>query len=176
MKSKLKVSKKNSYRGFQEEKLFCLCIKEFKGYECRTASMAEDRYKHIDVFISNGMSVDVKAQKKINNSDKEFNQDYTWVELENVNGFLGWLNGTATHIAYAFEDHYKIFHRQSLRDFVYSKINEDKWRYKTFSPEPYVIYRRGTLKDKIVLIPLKDMLAEVPYLILRRDEELLKKS
>lgn len=171
--SKLKISDKNKYRGFREEALFAACVRKYKGYTCRAATNKEDRFRHIDIFISNGISVDIKAQKRVNNSDKDFSTDFTWVEFLNVNGNLGWVDGFATHIAYALGDHYKIFHRESLKVYVASRVLKDSIMIKDNFPEPYIYYRRPTLKDKIVLVSLKDLEENVPYFFLERDENIL---
>ena len=174
-KSKLKISKENVNRGWKEEELFKKCAEKFKGLKCRKASLQEDRFKHIDFHISNGMTVDVKAHKKINATDKKPLQEYTWIELMNVNGNLGWIDGWASHIAYSFTTHYKLFDRKALKKYILSKVNIHNIVIKenNSTPKPYQVYRRGTLKDKVVLVPIKDLIENVPYLELERDENLI---
>lgn len=176
-KSNLKVSPENMERGWKEEELFQKCVEKFKGLKCTKSSITQDRYKHIDFYISNGLTVDVKAQKKINASDKNPSQEFTWVELMNVNGNLGWVDGWATHIAYSFNSHYKLFDRKALKKFILSKIDINDVVIKEnnkLEPVPYQVYRRGTLRDKVVLVPIKDLIENVPYLELERDENLIK--
>src|SRR5690606_34840157 len=175
-KSNLKVSVDSAIRGREEETLFKLCVEKFKGLKCEKSSTQDDRYKHIDFYIENGMSVDVKAHKKINATDKEVSQEYTWIEILNVNGNFGWVSGFATHIAYSFTTHYKLFDREKLKEFIMSRVPKHSFVYKEYNvpPTPYVVYRRGTLKDKVVLVPIKDLVDHVPYLELERDETLLE--
>lgn len=175
-KSNLKVSDESKERGRIEEELFQKCIIKFKGLKCEKSTPKQDRFNHIDFFLSNGMSVDVKAHKRINATDKEVSTEYTWIELDNQNGNLGWVSGWATHIAYSFTTHYILFNREALKKYVYSKVR-NLWDvkikpYSTF-PDLYQPYRRGDLKDKIVLVPIADLIKNVPHLKLERDEQLL---
>lgn len=173
-KSKLKVSSESVSRGSKEEELFCECVKKFKSLECTKSSKKEDRFKHIDFHISNGMSIDVKAHKRINATDAKSSTEYTWVELMNVNGGLGWVDGWASHIVYSFTTHYKLFNRKALKKFILSKVDIHNVKTKDKNPIPYEVYRRGTLKDKVVLVPIKDLIDNVPFLELERDEKLLE--
>lgn len=173
-KSNLKVSQENADRGWKEEDLFKLCVEKFKGLICLKSSVEDDRYRHIDFYLSNRMSVDVKAHKKINASDTEVSQKYTWVEILNVNGNFGWVDGWATHIAYSFTTHYKLFDREKLKQYILSKVDVNNFVIKdTSNPVPYQVYRRNTLKDKVVLVPIQDLIDNVPFLELERDESLL---
>jgi hypothetical protein len=55
-----------------------------------------------------------------------------------------------------------------------SKINVWEYVYKnTSNPIPYKVYRRKTLLDKVVLVPIADIVANVPFIDLERDETLL---
>lgn len=173
-KSRLRVSKENAKRGSDEELLFKLCVEKFKGLECIKSSVNDDRYKHIDFYLSNGLTVDVKAHKKINATDLDVSEVYTWIEIDNVNGNFGWVNGWATHIAYSFTTHYKLFDRKKLREYIMSKVDIINYQAKDPYPEPYIVYRRVPLKDKVVLVPIEDLVNNVPYLELERDEKLLE--
>jgi hypothetical protein len=56
-----------------------------------------------------------------------------------------------------------------------SKVDVNNFIIKdTSNPVPYQVYRRNTLKDKVVLVPIQDLIDNVPFLELERDESLLK--
>ena len=167
-------SQKNIDSGLREEEIFQKCVQHFKKLPCIKSSDKEDRFKHIDFHIGNGWSVDVKQHKRIHASDKEVSNTHTWIELKNINGNLGWIDGYATHIAYSFTTHYKLFNRAQLRDYIFSKVDIHDYKVKTMEhPTPYQVYNRSRFQDRVVLVPIQDLIDNVHFVTLDRDESLL---
>lgn len=157
--------------GLYEEKLFKQAVEKYKKISCIKSSKEDDIHKHIDFYLGNGWKVDVKTHKRVNNSDKDVSNEYVWVELMNVRGNKGWIDGEATHIGFSLTTHYILVDRVKLRALVKSKIKSNRWTYKDSKPEPYKIYRRKGLEDKVVLVPIEDIL-RVKHYNLQRDNEL----
>ena len=159
-----------------EEELFRKCLLEFHDIEsCRSTAKIDAEY-HIDLYLGNGLSVDVKAQKKVHFWDKVPSDKYTWVEFKNASGRWGWLYGKATHIAFALRDYYLMVDRRHLADYAQQVLkakgllNEDGSMIPSPKPKyykPYVIYTRNNL-DRVMLVEIKDLLG-LNHLIVKRD-------
>lgn len=163
---------RRSHLGIIEEDLFKHAVNKYLGQICTKSSKKDDIYKHIDFYLEDGRSVDVKTHKTINSNDRKgVSHKYTWIELVNVAGNRGWIDGEATHIAFSLTTHYVIVSRIMLRDMVRENIEDHNTYPKGYFPKPYIKYNRVGLQDKIVLVPLKDIL-ELPHDVLKRDNEL----
>lgn len=167
---KTKLNKEACDYGALEERIFQHSVKKYKGWDCTKSSAYDDIYKHIDFYLENGWSVDVKAHKRINWSDDNVTYKYVWVELRTVKGRKGWIDGEATHIAFSITDSYIIVSREKLRALVKSKLQNNRWRYKDKRPLPYIIYRRENYMDKIVLVPWEDIM-KLGIKKIKRDNE-----
>lgn len=157
--------------GKYEEKLFQHAVIKYKKITCEKSCEDDDKFKHIDFYLGNGWKVDVKTHKKINNKDKNLSNEFVWIELMNIRGNKGWIDGEATHIAFSLTSHYVLVDRPKLREMVKSKLKNNRWHYKDDNPQPYKIYRRAGLEDKVVLVPIEDVL-RVKHYKLQRDDEL----
>lgn len=160
------MNKNYVQKGFTEERIFKNSLEGIANIYCKKSSNKDDMYKHIDFYLSNGWSVDVKSSNKVCNGEH-----YIWLELLNVNGNKGWIDGNATHIAFSLGDRYIFFERNHLRNFIKDKISIGEWKYKQGTIYTYIIYRRFNKLDKIVLVPLKDLLI-LPHTFMIRDETL----
>ena len=63
------------------------------GYDCRKSTRDQDINEHWDVEINKSdlsLKVDVKGLRKIDRNDSAPNEDYTWLEIKNVHGNVGW--------------------------------------------------------------------------------------
>jgi len=153
---------------------------------CRSTAKV-DMFDHIDLFLGNGTSVDVKRQKRINIYDKEYSTVYTWIELKNVRGNPGWLYGKASHIAFALEDHYIVVDRLSIVKWIesilnkYNLITDGKYNIsvRNKSYVPYKIYTRNkpnnNTHDKNILVEISE-LKKLNHVILKRDADKLSKK
>jgi len=149
-----------------EENLFRECLLKYHSIEsCRSTGKIDMEY-HIDLYLGNGLSVDVKSQKRINRSDMEPSDKYTWIELRNSSGRRGWLYGRATHIAFAMGNHYLMVERRHLVDYTEKVLRSMKLidgqtqkyiiteKGKGFAP--YKIYSKNG-HDKIMMVRVKDL-------------------
>lgn len=117
----------------------------------RWASTKEDIYEHWDgIFLIGGLEkrVDIKSQKSVNRGERA-SEDFTWVELLNVEGKPGWLLGGADIIAFEHGDGFILVDRIALLLYTLRALSPD------LSKSPYTLYRRKDRRDLMVLIDLK---------------------
>ena len=111
------ITQKNKYdktgeciqTGLGAEQLFDQ-IAELKSLEIKNAKRRDNMQKHIDKYVTDETgtwSVDIKARKKTSRSNSQAQDDWTWIEFQNVRGNAGWLYGEADNIA--FENNCKHF-------------------------------------------------------------------
>jgi hypothetical protein len=117
-----------------------------RGNKCVKSSYNDDLYKHIDFYV-NGYGVDVKGKRRLNS---------IWLEIVNVRGYDGWLNGEADYIVFDFLDlnAYSVFKRKQLLKLV-SNVTET-----TNSSKDYMkIYGRSewNQKDKLIKCKFEDI-------------------
>ena len=159
-------------KGLIEEAIFKLSVNLYSDFDCVKSHSDDDKFKHIDFYLSNGHSVDVKS------SNRFYKGEYSlWFELTNIYGNRGWLYGKATYIAFSLGDKYIFFRRRDLVRFIFNRnINTKNWTFKVGfqNVKPYVVYRRQSFKDRIIMIPLKDLL-KLNHFFVKRDISLLNK-
>jgi len=168
-----------------EEELFQKCLLDFHGIESCKSTGKIDMEWHIDLYLGNGLSVDVKSQKKVNGLDKKPSEEFTWIEFNNSSGRRGWLYGRASHIAFAMEDYYLVVDRRHLVDYsakvleANGLINRDGKllaiiKTAAVNYEPYKVYTRNNL-DKVMLVEIAD-LKGLTHLIVKRDADRCRKK
>ena len=132
---------------------------ESKNYLVTKSTRNDDMFKHIDFHLEkNGQSfsVDVKSRKKASRSNAKFDDEYTWVEFENVRGNSGWLYGDADYIVFEQEDQYIFIDRDKLLKFCLDAVSN---KYVNSSTQAiYKKYQRFGRKDVISRIKLSDAL------------------
>lgn len=131
------------------------------GWTFVEASRHEDINDHIDIkFLKRDndiVTVDVKGPRKISRSDKDYSTNSTWVELKNVNGKPGWLYGKSDYIAFINKNFTYLTKTSKLA----SKVEKKIYGMKTVTRNPkkeYIPYQRFGRKDKIVLVPIEDII------------------
>lgn len=164
----------NNYKekGLIEEVIFKLSLDNHSQLNCIKSCIDDDRFKHIDFYFDNGQSVDVKSSNRLINGEH-----HLWIELTNIYGNKGWLYGKATFIAFSLGDRYVFLKRKDLKKHIYIKgVNSKKYKIKGGykDTEPYIVYTRRGCKDKIVLVPLQDLL-RFSHFFIKRDISLLSK-
>ena len=100
--------------------------------------------------------MEVKSQKRIRRGDKTEQADFTWVELRNVRGKVGWLFGKADLIAFEKETSFLFVKRLDLLAVINKKVNLVA-KVHTPTDAVYKIYIREGRKDKITLLPTRDI-------------------
>jgi len=110
------------------------------GLNYKKGSNNDDWYRHIDCYV-NGFGVDVKGNRHL---------ETIWLELKNVNGNKGWLQGDAFYVAmYIVElKIFSIYKRLDLLNYI--KANA---KYYTESKKEYnKFYTRKKWGKKDVLL------------------------
>lgn len=145
--------------GDEGEKTFAV-VAEKKGYEVSTTSKMVDIRQHVDLYIrkdtKDWLRVDVKGNKRSVRNAENFFSDRMWIELRNVQGRPGWIDGEADIIAQIVDDKIYIFNRENLRKWVYSMCNLD---LQVYHPKDalYRAYTRRGRRDLITMIKLSDV-------------------
>ena len=156
--SRNKFDKKDSLElGERAEHLFIvLAVKS--GWKISASSKDENIEDHWDYLIEKEnelFKVEVKSQKRINRGDKDEQTQFTWVELRNVRGKVGWLFGKADLIAFEKEKSFILVKRLELLALVNKKVNLVA-KVREAKDALYKIYTRIGRKDKLTLRPTKD--------------------
>lgn len=155
--------------GLLEEHVFRDSVERYMNIPCFKATEKVDMECHIDFFLGDVMTVDVKAQKKINSKDKKLSYDFVWVELTNKYGKPGWIFGRSSHIVFTMGNSYYFFSREYLKGFLFSRIEDDKLYTKpTGNIVPYRRYQRKGFKDEVILVRWKDLLKELTFFTITR--------
>ena len=100
------------------------------------------------------LKFDIKGLKKTNRWDSKTQDECAWVEGTNVKGQPGWLKGGANYIVFERNDCWLSVNREELLDFVQEKLKKNSYEE---GKKPYHIYQREGRKDKITLVPFKDI-------------------
>jgi hypothetical protein len=154
-----KYDKKDSLElGERAENLFILLAVRM-GWKVSASSSKENIHDHWDYLIekeTDSFKVEVKSKKRIQRSEDSSQNDFIWVELQNVRGEPGWLFGKADLIAFEKEKTFLIVKKPDLLKTVNQKVNLVA-KVKTPKDALYKIYKREGRKDKLTLLPMKDI-------------------
>ena len=104
---------------------------------------------HIDI-LSNGVRYDVKDVKKLRRGDNEGDPDIIWLEMTNVRGNKGWLQGEADRIAFYNGKDFDVVDRKELLEFSRKLIDWDG--FIVMEPLHKTPYQRENRKDLIAYI------------------------
>lgn len=159
LNSKNRFDKKDSLElGEKAEGLFILMAVR-QGWKISASSNVENIDEHWDYLIEKDgqeFKVEVKAEKRIQRTDHTLQTDFTWVELRNVRGKVGWLFGKADLIAFENEKSFFFIKRLGLLAVVNQKVNLVA-KVKSAKDALYKIYTREGRKDKLTLLPTSDI-------------------
>jgi hypothetical protein len=115
----------------------------------KPSTKEENIFKHIDFFLPDGTSVDVKGKNK---------PDEIWVEILNVKGNKGWLYGEADIIAFELVEvgGFVMVNTDELRVFVAKHVQKEF----TSKHESYrKLYRRKGRLDIITKLYITDIMS-----------------
>jgi hypothetical protein len=101
--------------------------------------------------------VEVKSRKRISRDDHGIQSELTWIELHGVRPKdTGWLFGKADLIAFEKESSFILVKKFDLLTIVNKKVDLVA---KVRDPKDaiYKIYKREGRKDKLTLLPMKDI-------------------
>ena len=144
--------------GLGAEQLFDQ-IAESKSLEIKNAKRRENMQKHIDKYVTDDVgtwSVDIKARKKTSRSNSQAQDDWIWIEFQNVRGNAGWLYGEADRIAFETQDDFIVVDRSSLIDYVEDVVDMGK-SVKYSSHAQYKTYRRAGRNDLLTMVELSEI-------------------
>lgn len=157
--SKNRFDKKDSLElGKKAEGLFIL-IAVKHGWKISASTREQNIEEHWDYLIekeNQEFKVEVKAEKRIQRKDDDSQAHFTWVELRNVRGKVGWLFGKADLIAFENEKTFFFVKRLDLLALVNQKVNLVA-KVKSAKDALYKIYTREGRKDKLTLLPTSDI-------------------
>ncbi len=169
--SRNRFDKKDSLElGEKAERLFVEMGRQ-AGWQVMPSSKNENIDDHWDFHIAKDaedFKVEVKSIKRINRNDSKSRSDYTWVELRNVRGEIGWLFGKADLIAFEKETSFIFVKRLDLLTVVNKKVNLVA---KVRDPKNalYKIYTREGRKDRLTLLRISDI-EEIKFMEWEKDQ------
>lgn len=157
--SKNRFDKKDSLElGDRAEEFFILMAVK-GGWKISASTKEQNIDEHWDYLIEKEdqqFKVEVKAEKRIQRNDGDSQTKFTWVELRNVRGKVGWLFGKADLIAFEKEKAFFFVKRLELLALVNQKVNLVA-KVKSAKDALYKIYTREGRKDKLTLLPTSDI-------------------
>ena len=143
-------------------------IAESKNLSIKNAKRRENMHKHIDKHVTredgSAWSVDIKARKKTSRSDSNAQDDWIWIEFQNVKGNNGWLYGEADNIAFETQDSFVIVDRNSLVDYVENAVDMGKPVRKSFLAK-YKTYRRAGRNDLLTMVELSKIVENCNHFV-----------
>jgi hypothetical protein len=160
------IAQKNKYdktgeciqTGLGAEQLFDQ-IADSKSLEIKNAKRRENIHKHIDKYVTDETgtwSVDIKARKKTSRRNSQAQDDWIWIEFQNVRGNTGWLYGDADRIAFEAQDNFTIVEKDSLIKYVENVVDMGK-SVKYSSQAQYRTYRRAGRNDLLTMVELSEI-------------------
>ena len=144
--------------GLGAEQLFDQ-IAASKHLEVKNAKRRDNIQKHIDKYVADDVgvwSVDIKARKKTRRSDDNAQDDWIWIEFQNVRGNTGWLYGEADYIAFETQDNFVIVKKDSLIKYVEGAVDMGK-SVKYSGEAKYKTYRRAGRNDLLTMVELSEI-------------------
>jgi hypothetical protein len=150
-------------RGQRIEKAFASVLKH-RDPNYRKANR-EEQFRHIDYFTSFG-TIDVKAKKKISRSDENEQEEFVWVEFQNVQGRDGWLRSGADIIAFERENEFVLVNRNYILGMAQVKCDLTK-RVTSSKDALYKAYQREGRKDLISIVKMSDII-NMPHRIWKK--------
>lgn len=134
-----------------------LKLLEGQGHKMDEATPSEDMREHWDIKVTSELKIDVKGLKKSKRSDQEPNENIHWIEIQNVQGKVGWTYASEVDY-FAFEtiDYWILVKKKSLQELVADKC---KAKIKTDSPGDalYKLYTRQGRKDILTKVKTLDI-------------------
>lgn len=151
-------TKASFQQGNHAEDLFVLAAVK-NGWKISASTKEQNIDEHWDFLIEREdqiLKVEVKSEKRIERGDGKAQGNFVWVELRNVRGKVGWLFGKADVIAFETASTFVFVQRRDLLTVVNQKV--DLVAKVTSAKEAlYKIYTRSGRKDKLTLLPIRDI-------------------
>ena len=132
------------------------------------ADITEQR-NHVDlILIKNGKKIryEVKARKRVSRGDSGVQDELVWIELINVAGNVGWVNGGSDFVGFERENDFAVVSRAKLLTLVTKLCNPYK-RVKSPEEALYKGYQRYGRQDLLTLIKMSDLESIIDRTILK---------
>lgn len=145
--------------GLRAEERFA-DLARHRQHQTIAATRQQDMHEHWDWrLVPADIRVDVKAMKKLNRSDQEPQDEWTWIELQSVReGNTGWLYGQADVIAFEVRDGFLLVPRLALVELV-ERLVDFNTRVAQREEARYRVYQRPGRHDLITLIETRHLRA-----------------
>ncbi|HRQ24916.1 MAG TPA: hypothetical protein PLF42_15930 [Anaerolineales bacterium] len=157
--SRNRFDKKDSLElGNKAEDVFMQMAKAH-GWKISASTKEQNIDEHWDFLIEKddqACKVEVKSEKRIQRDDVNAQAEFIWVELRNVRGKIGWLFGTADLIAFEKGNAFVFVKRLDLLGVVNQNVDLVA-KVKSAKEALYKIYTRDGRKDKLTLLPFRDI-------------------
>jgi len=152
-----------SMKEGQESELKFSQLAKLRGFLVEPATGME-QFDHIDFHLTSEEEdgtmtamIDVKARKRINRNDDEFDDEWLWIEFKNVSGKLGWIHGLADFIAFETKNSFVVSYRKELCDWCIDHVDTKKTVSSAQEAE-YIAYSRKGKQDLIARILTEDVI------------------
>jgi hypothetical protein len=138
-----------------------MCLK--KGVLYNKASRDEDMFEHWDYRIEAkdiDWKIDLKGMKRINSKDTVVDDSLLLIELNNVNGDMGWVYGKADYIVFLIRGAFLFVKREKIVEYLEKNIDLDQEVCEsTDDKKPYIMYQRKQTnrKDRFIYLPKREI-------------------
>lgn len=140
-------------------------LMENLGHVVIKATTEEDIHEHWDLSYDN-IKVDVKMTKRVHRYDPLPDENFHYLEYQNVKGDPGWLYGQADKIAFEIEEYFILIAKLDLTHF-FNKKNTNPNISET--PLLYRLYRRRNDGDQDIVMLVKTIdLLMLPHQLIRK--------
>ncbi len=138
-------------------------IAESKKYKVRYPSKKVSAELYVSLYLKGQdastkldreVAVDVKAFKK----PKGRNNGWVWIEVKNVRGQDGWINGESNFVAFEREKDFILIPRTQVLHLVNSKVRFDLGLVNSAHQAKYRVYQRKGRRDQIAQVKISDLL------------------
>ncbi len=154
-----RFDKKDSLELGENAEVAFIEMAKARGWKISAATKEQNIDEHWDFRIEKEgqpYKVEVKSEKRIKRNDDNSQADFIWVELRNVRGEIGWLFGRADLIALEKGTSFVFVKRLDLLGVVNQKVNLVA-KVRSAKEALYKIYTRSGRKDKLTLLPVRDI-------------------
>lgn len=153
--------KESINNGLAGEKRFDK-VAETKGYSIIEANNRDNMIRKIDRYVidEDGIlkSVDVKIMKRKSRSDAKAQDEWVWIEFNNINGNDGWLYGESDYIAFERENNFTLINRLELVDIAEKLVDLDSL-VTSSKLAKYKGYQRYGRFDLIAMVELDKIIS-----------------
>lgn len=135
------------------------------GGSFKTSTFKQNTVEHIDILWTDQdgceHGIDVKMPKKTRRYDSEPDNSRTWIEILNINGGPGWIDGSEEWIAFVRDGNFNdilFANRAKLSSFVKKRIETSRiYEYNTGRNYDLYTRRKWGNDDLCTIVPFEDI-------------------